>query len=230
MAKNNLQQVEEKGLSMIEAIHKGNCDRGFYDEAPKTQYERAKNEDWLAKQANLIAGEIGEAYEAFRAAKIKPDLDEVIDLRIAYIDFCGDYPMAAEEHKAAYKAAYEKYAKGTVEEELADALIRVLDHCGALGISDSGFAMLDKSKSLFMDGLPDLSIHKLFNKTMAQMLTYRDADISMGDFLYWANYDMRLNIIFICELANRFDIDLMAATEQKLAYNSTRPYKHGKKF
>lgn len=244
MAKNNLAEIEAYGIEMISAIHKGNCDRGFYDEAPKTQEERAKNEDWLARQANLISGEICEAYEAFRAAKIKPDIDAIIDLKLAYIAFTSYDPLMAEKHKAEYKAAYEKYAKGTVEEELADALIRVLDHCGALGISASSLSQLEDAMVSVTQGLSDISIHKLFNDTMGQMLSYRDAGNDtmsqilsyrdagnrMANFLFWTAYDMKLNIIFIAELADRFGISLMAAVHQKLAYNSTRPYKHGKKF
>lgn len=75
----------------------------------------------------LISSELGEALEADRK-------DEYANGFCHYNNsiHIGEYECAGENE--AFKMRFETYLKDTVEDELADALIRIMDLCGYLNI------------------------------------------------------------------------------------------------
>lgn len=78
--------------------------KGFYEEAPSVE-----------RRVVLIHAELSEAIEADRVGKYC--MAEIRDV--------DDYLKNEPDH--GIKADYERHIKGTVEEEMADVIIRVLD-------------------------------------------------------------------------------------------------------
>lgn len=88
---------------LAKKIHQANCDKGFYD-TPRE----------MGTTLCLIHSEISEALEAHRHGR-----------------FCKDPSVLLEMQKEAdFQAAYDGLVKGTFEEEVADAIIRLLDLSG----------------------------------------------------------------------------------------------------
>jgi NTP pyrophosphatase (non-canonical NTP hydrolase) len=97
-------------------IHAGNAARGFYD-VPRT----------FPHLAMLVVSELSEAVEADRNGKrCAPE-------RLARVQKSHD--MAAQQ---LFKVAFEADVKDTMEDEIADTIIRLLDLCGYLGIDIDG--------------------------------------------------------------------------------------------
>jgi NTP pyrophosphatase (non-canonical NTP hydrolase) len=102
-----------------DAIHLNAKEKGFYDD------DRPFN---IAEKLMLITSELSEALEADRKnryARMDIFLSKINTLNEVYSEKVID---------SALKYFFEDHIKDTVEDELADALIRILDLCGALGI------------------------------------------------------------------------------------------------
>lgn len=97
------------------SIHAGNKARGFWDE-----------ERNVGEMLMLVVTELSEALEAHRSGKICTEGDKV-----AFLE--------SEDMIQAFKGNI----KDTFEDELADAIIRILDICGGLDI-DIDFHMRSK--------------------------------------------------------------------------------------
>jgi NTP pyrophosphatase (non-canonical NTP hydrolase) len=88
-------------------------------------YEREFN---IGEKLMLITSELGEALEADRKgryAELAPFHAKVESMEEVY------NPAVRDD---AYKRFFEQHMKDTVEDEIADALIRIMDLCGALNI------------------------------------------------------------------------------------------------
>ena len=91
---------------MAVSIHAGNKARGFWD-----------NERNVGEMLMLVVTELSEGLEAHRSGKICTESDKVAVLE-------------SEDMAQSFKMN----VKDTFEDELADAIIRILDICGGLGI------------------------------------------------------------------------------------------------
>lgn len=126
---------------------------------------------------------------------------------------------------------FERYIKDTVEDELADVVIRLCDMCGAYdlgkyvsvestGVSYFRCGFKDKfSFTELMYGLTsviaDTTVPKLNNpieRTAAIIACVETA------------------LVFIDELCNRYDIDIAWHVRAKMQYNESRPERHGKAY
>lgn len=97
-------------------IHKGNREKGFYDKPVET-----------GTTLMLITSELSEALEADRH-----------NLRANRLSFEEDLANGMP-----FKEAFKKNIKDSYEDEIADAIIRLLDHCGFKGI-DVDFHVANK--------------------------------------------------------------------------------------
>lgn len=103
---------------LSQEIYQANKEKGFWD-----------NERNIGELLMLITSELGEALEAHRKGKK-----------------CYPNVYLRKLHDGEdLKSSYEDTIKGSFEEEIADAMIRLLDMCGGLNI-DIDFHVQEKLK------------------------------------------------------------------------------------
>ncbi len=102
---------------LSQKIHKNAVKHGFYDE---------KRE--IGTLLMLCVSELSEALEADRKSK-HANLKQFTEWQRSV------YPESEKEREDKFKADFEYFIKDTFEDELADAIIRILDLCGYLGIN-----------------------------------------------------------------------------------------------
>ena len=168
-------------------IYENNKAKGFHEEKHSLEHMMC-----------LVISELMEAVEA--------------DRRNSRVDYSYEEDGLAytimEDNE--FKEWYECTTKGCVEEELADAVIRLLDTAGALGVDAN-----------------------LFNTNLSvfgNSFTEKIYDIVSGVVMNKATISIPYGIGRIEKLCSSLNIDLWQHVELKLKYNSLRPYKHGKQY
>ena len=112
-----------------------------------------------------------------------------------------------------FKENFERQIKGTVEEELCDACIRLLDLAGLRGYDLDNFDYEGSDTEDYSE--------MSFTESMYRICVY------VTDGFYNKDIHILLNEIFaFCKNRN---IDISWFIEQKMKYNELRPYKHGGK-
>lgn len=153
----------------------------------------------------LVISELMEAVEADRK-------DRRADLKAFYKNGASERYL----HNENYSEAFQLYVKDTVEDELADAVIRLLDTAGALGVTID----LEKVDEIAKDFDKDKSLEMKFTECIYVIVF---AIVSYP-------YTIRDGLALIVGYCNALNIDLWKHVELKLKYNSLRPYKHGKAY
>ena len=159
----------------------------------------------------LAFGELHEAIEADRLGRwVKLTPEQIEELRGL--------------EGAAFAQAFRRIVKDTVWDEIADAVIRLLDLLGWM-LKDR--ALSEKEVET------DLGVSAFY---IAGEMTLADAlwPILQEACCHCDMYAHRTAILYSIKslelLCNRLGIDLMAHIDLKLKYNETRPAKHGKKY
>lgn len=118
-----------------------------------------------------------------------------------------------------WKFIYEKFLKGSVEEELADVVIRCLDFAGMRNV--------DLQNTL--SDIPDMNEleEKFGGIGFAEMAYYICEGIIRGRYLKDIAENPIKDIVEYCKYAA---IDIEWFIDKKMKYNSLREYKHGKKY
>ena len=179
----------EKLTELRDRAYRAACDKGFHDEQkPDAVYKM------------LIITEIAEAVQADRkrrrvTRKVREDYEQFMQ---AYND------ISITMHESAIS--------GTLEDELADIIIRMLDYCGMKKIEfreDN-------------DGFPfdRLTAFRTFPEAMYDLCGM----ITREDLLM--EVSLRC-VIYYCE---SFDIDILWFVEMKMRYNETRERMHGRRY
>lgn len=177
-------------LSMKKEVYEINKKNGFWEEPPtKLLYQ---------ERLMLIITELSEAVEALRKGKVyNPAL-------IPSTVISGTSPE------------FLSHVKDTVGDEVADAVIRLLDTIEGFELSvwstvdDRLWAYIDERKP------PSFTAH-VFHiiRNMFSGHGFTLGEVLLADLI---------------TLAYQYKIPLMQHVEWKLQYNATRPYKHGKQF
>ena len=172
------------------------CERGFHD-------KELSNDHCLM----LVITELSEAIEADRKGKYITSEDVKIYLSLQKERFCAD--------------VYDNCIKGSVDEELSDACIRLLDLAGLrnidLGDGDEGW---NDIVSLIR---PDVKNAYSFPELMFALCEITNSYDDIDDIIC----SMLVLIRVICYAYN---IDIEWHIEQKMRYNSLREKMHGKKY
>lgn len=176
------------------------CSHGFHD------VERSN-----AHFMMLVLSEIGEMVEADRKSRRVKLHGDDLDNTLRFNDFVP---------------TFEHLVKDTMEDELADVVIRLLDFCGKRGIS------------LFMgnDGIVDMQdkfVEMFGEMSVCEQCFYLSRVVtSIGDDA--PAHDLpslvACAISFCFEFATFHKIDLLWHIEKKMAYNETRAKMHGKNY
>jgi hypothetical protein len=176
-------------------------------------HSQAKEAGWWDKPRNtgelhmLIVSECGEALEAHRSGKFsKNDMFES-----DWTLLCNN-PSDGEDlpDEDGFKISFQRHIKDTFEDELADIVIRIADWLGHCE-------------------------YKATNETFEKVSR---APMNVGDALWKTTKAIALEMDITCEwaiasvfaIADDHGIDLWRHIELKLAYNRTRPRKHGKAY
>ena len=157
----------------------------------------------------LADGELSEAVEADRIgrwAKLTPE--QIESLRGL--------------EGAAYAQAFLRLVKDTVEDELADAVIRLADLYGRI-LEDKPRL---QNKRLEDEYVPRAECLAEWPPTKAVY----SAKCILFDTAWADNSIIRRAVLLIVTYASSIGIDLMTHIELKLKYNATRPALHGKKY
>lgn len=185
--------------SLAKICHQRAVDKGFWDEPHSTNH-----------YFMLVITEVAEAVEAHRKG------------RIAYMpEGIEDFPDKA------FINAFESHIKDTLEDELADTQIRLLDIYGYIIDNDSE--------------TPDITEQVKENYHFAHDFVGRPEEFT--DWAFALAHDLSENPIAytmllkvyngLCTLlcmAEYFGVDLDRHVCLKMRYNETRPAKHGKKY
>ena len=132
----------------------------------------------------------------------------------------NNIPLSEETSVRRFKEDFEAYIKDSVDDELADVVIRCLDFAGVRGW-DLQHAIEYKLNN---NDLPDLFSYKTF--------THICFHICARIFMAFDEEDATRNVIInVLRYCDHKGIDIAWHIEQKMKYNQLRSHKHvGKKY
>ena len=184
--------------------YKTACEHGFHD-------EELSNEHCLC----LVISELMEAVEADRKGKYFKGI-------LTFEREFNRYSALVEEEKR-FKCSFERYVKDTVPDELADAVIRLLDLAGLRNIH---LELVTKDIGDSIDEIAEYYKDDAFTEAIYHISTLPVIYTGL------CGYNTAINemILSIFGLAKHLNIDLLWHIEQKQRYNELIPYKHGKKY
>lgn len=190
--------------ALRDRAYKCACDHGFHD-------TELSNGHLLM----LVITELSEAVEADRKGKYFKGIS-------TFEREFNRYSALVDENKR-FECAFEKYVKDTVSDEMADAVIRLLDLAGLRGISLE-FANGDIDDCI--EDMAEACKDETFTESIYSISTLPVRYDGIFDFPTAVN-DMILSIF---GLAKHLDIDLLWHIEHKMKYNELRENKHGKRY
>lgn len=184
-------------------VYESNKSRGFWEQGLNTS---------RGERVMLMITELSEAVEAHRKnhhfnSKFTPTSFEE----------WREYTRGTQAEYDAYcLERFKEYVKDTVEDEIADVVIRILDYCAGFNVPIITREFRKKITGTFSEDVLYL--------TRLCIMAY-DADHDEQLIIDWGY--VLAAIIKFCEWYN---IDLMQHIGWKLSYNASRPYKHGKRY
>ena len=185
--------------ALRDRAYKTACEHGFHD-------QELSNGHCLC----LVISELMEAVEADRKGK-RANVDWY-NKKIANSRICqGLDPDIPKER--GYEVAYNETIKGSIEEELADAVIRLLDLAGLRNLNLNRFALVNV-----------VSKKKTFTENIYSIVK----DITNYKYTLEELVNYAITQVFV--LSDILDIDLLWHIEQKMKYNELREKMHGKKY
>jgi len=154
-----------------------------------------------AQYFGLIMTEMAEAIEADRNGK-RAGM-ESFNERMSNLDGSDE----------CFKEMYKRYIKGSIEEEFADVVIRVLD----------------MAQEVHGDKMRWLGYYPWGRVYHEDKSFIENAWYFIREILNWGTMNISDSVSFMFDWAQDLGIDLWQHIEWKMKYNELRPYKHGGK-
>jgi len=187
-------------------IHSINIEKGFWI---KVQTDCDNTRIKL-----LVVSELFECFEAHRKGKTVDDyeLHGVNELFVNYINFPNEFAT-----KANFVRNFELHVKDTIEDEIADTMIRLLDYAAFLKVDFENLKTQKIIANRYFSGDFIIDIHSIINSSL---------------YLIIGNDDTNILICYqnIIAFAAAHLINLPMNVKLKIAYNRTRDKMHGKKY
>lgn len=162
----------------------------------------------------LVISELMEAVEADRKEK-HANMNK-FNQKMDY--FLHEVKLYGENYDIAYREMFEDHIKDSVEDELADACIRLFDLAGLRNVDLDCFEYENSDHDDYTEMSFTEAIMNITRQTVGEEPEYRDIE---------NNIYLSLNEIFaFCE---QKDIDIFWYIDQKMKYNKLRGYHHGGK-
>jgi NTP pyrophosphatase (non-canonical NTP hydrolase) len=189
-------------------IHSINIEKGFWNKGQISCFD---------KQIKLlVVSELFECLEAHRDGKTVDDYElyGVNELLVNYINFPNDFAT-----KANFVSNFEIHVKDTIEDEIADTMIRLLDYADFLKVD-----------------FEDLKTEKIISNRYFSGDFIIDIDSLIDSSLFLLKGEnVKLYNILVCyqnivDFAAAHLINLPMNIKLKIAYNRTRDKMHGKKY
>ncbi len=150
----------------------------------------------------LIMTEMAEAVEADRNGRRSEDAE-----------FKRALTFEAANKASYFKACYKDYIKGSIEEEFADVVIRVLD----------------MAQEVHGDRMRWMGYYPYGQVYHEKDSFIENAWYFIREVLNWGTMNISDCVSFMFDWAQHLGIDLWQHIEWKMKYNELRPYKHGGK-
>ena len=154
-----------------------------------------------AQYCGLIMTEMAEAVEADRNGR-RADM-ESFNERMSNLDGSDE----------CFKEMYKRYIKGSIEEEFADVVIRVLE----------------MAQEVHGDRMRWLGYYPCGQVYHEDKSFIENAWYFIREVLNWGTMNISDSVSFMFDWAQDLGIDLWQHIEWKMKYNELRPYKHGGK-
>ena len=123
---------------------------------------------------------------------------------------------------------FENKVKDTLEDEMADVVIRLCDFCGSLGVLPyRNDVMVDMSDE-FAKFWGDKSVCEQCFYLSSMVVDVERVSYDADDSEMRKRLGSTLSFIF--EMANYHCIDLLWHVDRKMEYNESRPRRHGKSY
>ena len=186
----NLNELKDRAYQIA-------CEHGWHD-------KELSDETYLM----LIITEIAEAVNADRAGKHAQTA--------MFKANCNTPQVNPDKH---WVFIYDRFVKNTVEDELADVVIRCLSMAGSRSIDlSAAMASIDK--------LSEAKFKKKIDKTFVELMFEIARLIFVEEEL-----EVIISSVLICTVAlcKAKGIDIDWHVNQKMRYNELRPYRHGGK-
>ena len=183
------------------------------DEAYQNAVEHGWHDEVLSTEhfLCLIISELMEAVQAERKGK-RVDVAKFNEWQ------GNNIPFSEETRIRRFQEDFEAYIKDSVEDELADACIRLLDLAGLRNV-DLGEVDVDELKCS----------KGFFDWTFTESIYSIVSDITDEDYIETHSLEsyMRVSLREIMSFCVKKGIDISWHIEQKMKYNRTRPRMHG---
>ena len=179
-------------------------------------FEIATSKGWHDKPISknqylgLIITEVAEVVEADRNYK-HANTDAMSDL--LRVQAKSEEGLSEHWYDMWYSEYYKMYVKGSIEEELADVVIRILD----------------MTKEIHGDKMYWKGDYPCGGSYNNEMNAVENACVFVKEVLNWGMMNICNSLSFIYDWADNLGIDLDKHIEWKMKYNELRPYKHGGK-
>lgn len=131
------------------------------------------------------------------------------------------------ENSTTYRHCFETYIKDSVEDELADAAIRLLDIAGMCEIDISIIEHENFPDTYFLKELLQ-EFHKWCSVCKFTEIAYSACNVITDSFSIETKIPLALYVVkTYCAIRN---IDLLWHIQKKMEYNKNRPPLHGKRY
>ena len=188
----------------------------LFKEWSKSIFENATKHGWhdksISKQQylGLIMTEVAEAVEADRNNR-RANTEMMAEIMKVQAE--SEYGLTPQWYDYWFMDYYREYVKGSIEEEFADVVIRILD----MAYEIHGYKMRWRGYYPWGD-------------VYHEDLTFiEQAWHYVKEVLNWGTMNISDSVSYIFDWADHLNIDLKQHIEWKMKYNEYRSYKHGGK-